>query len=48
MKNQILKSAGKLFFTALVVVSLSASGVANVPQQEKGKMSDMRQDKNGQ
>ena len=47
MKNQILKSASKLFLTALVMVSLSVSGFANVPQQEKEKMSKMKQDKMG-
>ena len=44
-QNQFLKSTAKLILTALVTVSLSASGFANAPQQEKEKMSKMSQDK---
>lgn len=46
MKNQILKSAGKLFLATLMVISLSLSTFASVsPQQEKEKISKMKQDK---
>ncbi|WP_158798971.1 hypothetical protein [Pedobacter sp. L105] len=45
MKNQFLKLAGKLILTAVVMVSLSASGFANTPQQEKEKMANIKQDK---
>ncbi|RZL31822.1 MAG: hypothetical protein EOO96_15400 [Pedobacter sp.] len=48
MKNQILKSAGKLFLATLLVSSLSLATFASViPQQEKEKMSKMKQDKMG-
>jgi len=45
MKNQFLKSTATLFLVALVTVCLSASSFANVPLQEKEKMSKMKQDK---
>lgn len=49
MKNQILKSAGKLFLATLVIASLSFSTFASVggPFQEKDKMSKMKSDKMG-
>ncbi|GGH01596.1 MULTISPECIES: hypothetical protein [Pedobacter] len=45
MKNQILKSAGKLIMAALVVVSLSLPGFASVNSPLQEKMSKMKQDK---
>ncbi|PWS26030.1 hypothetical protein DHW03_18460 [Pedobacter yonginense] len=46
MKNQILKSVGKLILSALVVASVSFSTFAsNGPLQEKDKMSKMKTDK---
>ncbi|MCZ4225420.1 hypothetical protein [Pedobacter rhodius] len=47
MKNQFLKSAGKVFIMALVALSLSMPTFANSLQQEKEKMSKMKPDKMG-
>ncbi|WP_056870794.1 hypothetical protein [Pedobacter sp. Leaf194] len=43
MKNQFLKATMKLFFSALVVLSVSLPSFAYGPQQEK--MSKMSKDK---
>lgn len=45
MKNQILKSAGKLLLASLLTVGLSVPTFANSLRQEKEKMSKMKGDK---
>ncbi|RBQ07904.1 hypothetical protein [Pedobacter miscanthi] len=45
MKNQILKSAGKLLLASLLTVTLSIPTFAGSFRQEKEKMSKMKEDK---
>lgn len=45
MKNQILRSAGKLFMATLVVARLSLPSFASVNSPLQEKMSKMKQDK---